>query len=426
MGFGGMLIPVVSTLVVLTLLPVLLSLVGPRMDWPRIRKESNGSRAWSAWARGVIRYRWIAAGTALAALALAIVPVFGMQIGQANSGSLASNGEAHDALVSLGQGGVGTGVLTPIELLVKPGADAPALAAAAAKVDGVRMAAVGAPGRGGEVHIVVVPERETVDGSSVAVVDDVRDAVRDLPGYDGLAGTGVQMQDYQRAVYDNFPLILALISLVTFVLLVRTFRSLMLPLKAVLLNLISVSAVFGIVTWFWQDGHGSAAIFGISGTGAVNFWLPVVIFAFLFGLSMDYEVFILARMREEYDRTGSTAYAVEHGLGRTGRLVTSAALILFFAFAALASAPETDTKVLATALGVGILLDATVVRALLVPALVSLFGKYNWWLPELVAKVLRVEPSPLQPDAAVPSIAGTRLDGRETGADVEREPIGVR
>ena len=125
---------------------------------------------------------------------------------------------------------------------------------------------------------------------------------------------------------------------------------------------------------------------------------------------MDYEVFILTRMREEYDRTGSTAYAVEHGLGRTGRLVTSAALILFFAFAALASSPGTDIKVLATALGIGILLDATVVRALLVPALVSLFGKYNWWLPAGAAKILRVEPSPMKPDQAVPP--GRRLRQR--------------
>lgn len=113
---------------------------------------------------------------------------------------------------------------------------------------------------------------------------------------------------------------------------------------------------------------------------------------------MDYEVFILARMREEYDDTGSTQAAVTTGLGRTGRLVTSAALILFFAFAALASAPGTDIKVLGTALGVGILIDATIVRALLVPALVSLFGKYNWWLPAGVARILRVAPSPLADD----------------------------
>ena len=136
-------------------------------------------------------------------------------------------------------------------------------------------------------------------------------------------------------------------------------------------------------------------MFGVDPTGAMTFWLPPLIFAFLFGLSMDYEVFILARMREEYDRSGSTQAAVVRGLGRTGRLVTSAALILFFAFAALASAPGTDIKVFATALGVGILLDATIVRALLVPSLVVLFGRWNWWLPEGIAKVLRVEPSPL-------------------------------
>jgi RND superfamily putative drug exporter len=123
----------------------------------------------------------------------------------------------------------------------------------------------------------------------------------------------------------------------------------------------------------------------------------VVIFAFLFGLSMDYEVFILARMREEYDRTGSTSMAVITGIGRTGRLVTSAALILFFAFSALATSPGTDVKVLGTALGVGILIDATIVRALLVPALVSVMGRWNWWLPAWVARALFVEPSPLAP-----------------------------
>jgi RND superfamily putative drug exporter len=310
-----------------------------------------------------------------------------------------------------------------MNILVKPGADAQAIATAAEQVDGVRMAVVTPPGKGGITDIVVVPELETVDNNSVAVVTAVRDAVKGLPGYDGTAGLGATVIDYQRAVYDNFPYVLALIALVTFILLVRTFRSILLPLKAVLLNLVSVSAVFGIATWFWQDGNGSDAIFNIAGTGAMTFWLPVLIFAFLFGLSMDYEVFILARMREEYDRTGSTAYSVEHGLGRTGRLVTSAALILFFAFAALASAPGTDIKVLATALGVGILLDATIVRALLVPALVSLFGKYNWWLPAGVAKLLRVEPSPLKPDVILP--ADYDADALGGDDDLKRDPVSV-
>lgn len=425
MGIGGMLIPVVSTLVVLTLLPAFLSLVGSKMDWPRLRKEGHASRGWSAWARGVVRFRWVAAGAAIAALAIAIVPVFGLQIGQSNSDSLASNGEAHDTLASLGDNGVGSGVLTTMNLLVKPGGDVQALAAAAEQVDGIRMAVPTPPGKGGVVDIIVVPDKETVDNNSVAVVTAVRDATKDLPDFNGLAGLGATVLDYQKAVYGHFPLVLTLIALVTFVLLVRTFRSILLPLKAVLLNLISVAAVFGIATWFWQDGNGSDAIFGITGTGAMTFWLPVLIFAFLFGLSMDYEVFILARMREEYDRTGSTAYAVEHGLGRTGRLVTSAALILFFAFAALASAPGTEIKVMATALGVGILLDATVVRALLVPALVSLFGKYNWWLPASVAKVLRVEPSPLKPDVTLPpGYDGDAIGGAE-GDDLKRDPMHV-
>src|SRR4029077_13879170 len=154
---------------------------------------------------------------------------------------------------------------------------------------------------------------------------------------------------------------------------------------------------FGLLTWFWQDGHGSNALFGIPATGAITFWIPLMVFAFLFGLSMDYEVFILARIREEYDRTGSTDTAVVQGIGRTGRLVTSAALILFFSSAALASAPNTDIKVLATGLGAGILLDATVVRALLVPALISWLGRWNWYLPAWLGRVLRVKPDAGRP-----------------------------
>ena len=134
-----------------------------------------------------------------------------------------------------------------------------------------------------------------------------------------------------------------------------------------LLNLISLAATLGVMVLFWQDGHGSNAIFGIAATGAVTFWIPLMVFAFLFGLSMDYEVFILSRIREEYDAGRSTNAAVIEGIGRTGRLVTSAALILFLAFAALASGPGTDLKTLATGLGFGILLDATIVRSVLVP-----------------------------------------------------------
>ena len=216
----------------------------------------------------------------------------------------------------------------------------------------------------------------------------------------GIAGVGAIALDYQKAVFGNFPLMFAVIALLTIALLTRAFRSVTLAVKAVLLNLISMAAAFGLMTWFWQEGHGSQALFGIPATGAITFWVPLMVFAFLFGLSMDYEVFILTRVREEYDRTGSTDGAVITGLGRTGRLVTSAALILFLAFASLASAPNTDIKVLATGLGAGILLDATIIRALLLPALVSLLGRWNWWFPAPVANLLRVPAGSLETNPA--------------------------
>ncbi|MDQ3094811.1 MAG: MMPL family transporter [Actinomycetota bacterium] len=403
MGIGGMLIPLVSVSVVLTLLPALLSSIGPRIDYPRIRHEGAASRGWSAWARLIVAHRFVATAAALVMLALLIIPVFSLKIGQSGLESQARSGPRYDTLQTLSDGGVGSGLLTPVEVLV-PVSEAEAAAEAAGGVDGVQLAVVGSTQ--GDVAVVdVLPTDVTVDSSGTAVVDDIRSAVEGaVDGEVGVAGLGATVEDYGSAVYDRFPYVLALISLITFVLLVRTFRSVLLPLKAVLLpfkavllNLLSLAAVFGSVVFFWQMGNGSDAFFSVSETGAITFWLPVLIFAFLFGLSMDYEVFILARMREEYDRTGDTAMAVITGIGRTGRLVTSAALILFFAFSALASSPGTDIKVLGTALGVGILIDATIVRALLVPALVSTFGRWNWWLPGWLARILWVEPSPLAP-----------------------------
>jgi len=150
----------------------------------------------------------------------------------------------------------------------------------------------------------------------------------------------------------------------------------------------------------FQKGYGADTIWGIEATGAINVEMPLVVFAFLFGVSMDYQVFIISRMREAYDRTGSTETAVIEGIGRTGRLVTSAALILGLAFVAFSGTPGTEAKIFATALGGGILIDATIIRGILAPAAVALFGRWNWWLPDWAARLLRVEPSPAQPDAA--------------------------
>jgi RND superfamily putative drug exporter len=395
-GYGGMLIPLVSTAVALTLLPALLGGIGPRVDWPRVRHEARASRGWTAWTRGVVRGRWAAAAVALAVVIVLIIPVFSLTTGETAASALAKDGPAHDAYQQLLAGGAPSGVLTPIEILTRT-PDARAVTAKLGRVPGIATVAFStAPdsNRAGTTVLLAIPRAETVNSASLQSVSAVRDAVRNTPGVIGVTGEGAIELDYQNAVFGNFPLMFAVIAFLTIVLLARAFRSVVLAVKAVLLNLISMAAAFGVMTWFWQQGHGSSAIFGIPATGAITFWIPLMVFAFLFGLSMDYEVFILSRLREEYDRTGSTDAAIVEGLGRTGRLVTSAALILFLAFASLASAPDTDVKVLATGLGVGILLDATLVRALLVPALVSLLGKWNWWFPRPVARVLRVSRPP--------------------------------
>ena len=247
--------------------------------------------------------------------------------------------------------------------------------------------------RGGLALIDAFP---VADGSTSAGRDtlaNARTAAHAAGAGVRVGGIGAENADFVSAIYGSFPEMIALIAILTFLLLARAFRSLLLPLKAVVLNVISVAAAWGVITLVWQNGHGSSLLWGIAATHSVTAWIPLMVFAFLFGLSMDYEVFILSRMREEFDRTGSTDAAVVRGIGRTGRLVTSAALILFLAFVSMASGPETDVKVFATGLAAGILLDATVIRALLVPAVVSLFGRWNWWLPARPARWLRVEPS---------------------------------
>jgi RND superfamily putative drug exporter len=391
-GMGGALIPLASVLVTLTLTPAILGGIGPKVDWPKIRHENKPSRGWTSWARLMVRRRWVAALVALAAIGVLFVSFLGIKIGAADSSSLAHSGAAYDSLQTLEKGGVNTGVLTPIEVLTDT-AKAQSVADTLAKVDGVTRAVV-PTGSGssvnGETVVLVFPDQETVNSTSVQVVRDVTSVAGNTDGVLGVTGLGNAQVDFLHAVYGNFPLMLLLIAFLTYVLLVRAFRSLLLPLKAVILNLVSLSAVYGLMVLFWQQGYGSDAIFGIAKTGAVTFWIPLMVFAFLFGLSMDYEVFILSRIREEYDAGASTDEAVVLGIGRTGRLVTSAALILFLAFAALASGPGTDLKVLATGLGFGILLDATIVRSVLVPSLVSLFGAWNWKLPDSMARLLRV------------------------------------
>jgi putative drug exporter of the RND superfamily len=397
MGYGGMLIPLVATVVAITLLPVILATIGPRLDRRRIGGRRSAEEGfWHRWSELVVRRRGLAALLAIAILAALLLPATNLHLGNADPDTIAKAGDAKQGLHALADSGIGKGAIAPIETIA-PEADAAAVVKAQAAVEGVHGAvAPDAAGwrRDGLALVAAVPREGDESQAGRDTVQQTRDAAHGASPDARVGGTGPLNADFIDAVYGSFPLMLALIGIVTFLLLARAFRSLLLPLKAVILNVLSIGAAWGIMTLVWQDGHGSDELWGIAATGSIASWIPFIVFAFLYGLSMDYEVFILARMREEYDITGDTNEAVVYGLSRTGRLVTSAALILFLAFASLASGPETDVKILATGLAAGILLDATVIRALLVPALVSLFGEWNWWLPVGVAKVLRVRPSP--------------------------------
>ena len=391
-GVGGMLIPLVSVAVSLTLLPVVLASLGPRLDWPHVRSDDKASRFWTRWARSVVRRRWISAGAAVAVLGALTVAATSLHLDSSNGdpNTLSQRGDAKIGLNRLEASGIGDGPLTPIEIL-SPRSNAAALVTRVGNVPGV-IGAVDPSGaawhREDRALVDVIPSNE-----SNSTVDGVRTAAHLLGSDVRVGGIVAQNSDFTSAVYGGFPLMIALLALLTFVLLARAFRSLLLPLKAVLLNVLSIAAAWGVVTLVWQKGYGSHLLWGIGAAGAIPSWLPLMVFAFLYGLSMDYEVFILARMREEYDATGSTDAAVVNGIGRTGRLVTSAALILFLGFLAMSTAPSTQVKMIATGLGAGILFDATVIRALLVPAAVSLFGRWNWWLPKAPARLLRVEAS---------------------------------
>jgi len=195
---------------------------------------------------------------------------------------------------------------------------------------------------------------------------------------------------------------------VTFGLLARALRSIVLPVKALVLNVLSIGAAYGITVLIWQHGAGTQLLFSQAASAAITVWVPIAVFAFLFGLSMDYEVFLLTRIREEHDHGHDTDDATRLGVARTGRLITSAALILFLAFIALSRGPTTDVKILATALALGIIIDATIVRGILAPAL----GPANWWTPRRPRNTQHARPreQPGKSPGPVPATQHTALE----------------
>jgi RND superfamily putative drug exporter len=404
-GLGGMLIPLVAITASITLLPVILAAWGPALDKRGLRSGSTTfSRGWASWGQLVVRRRWVAGALGLAIVLALAAPALSMNTGQPRANSLGGNGQPAKTLHALERQGVPSAVVFPIQVLTHGG---PATARQAATIAGATpgVYAVLAPEtssfrQGPDSLISVIPNAEGNTSAGTATVAHLRTALARAPGHVEVGGNTAQNVDFNSAVYGNFPLMLAVIAIVTFLLLARAFRSVVLAVKAVLVNLISLGATFGFLVLFWQNGHGSNLIYGVPATGSIRNWIPIVTFAFLFGISMDYEVFILARMREEYDRTGSTKQAVIRSLGHTGRLVTCAALILAISFASLTTNPDIVVQMIASGLAFGVLIDALIVRTLLVPALVAIMGRWNWWMPNGLARLLRLPPTTADQPAA--------------------------
>ncbi len=393
-GIGGMLIPAVSVLTAITLMPALLSVLGDRINSMRMLPKRMVDRGhpedggWGRWARFVLRRPWAVASVGMAIVVVLVVLGIQLNPNESQLKSFPGTGTAIAGRQMLANAGISPGVMKPFVTLVEQGQNAQAVATKERAVPGIVGAAV-PPGhgwhRGSDTLIEAFPAIDGAAPGIQGVIDRVNVALVGTTGT--LGGVPAVDRDFVHAIYGNFVYVLAFVLILTLVLLTRAFRSIVLPIKAVLLNLVSLGATYGIIVFIFQQGHGSS-LWNISATGAITAWIPLMIFAFLFGLSMDYEVFMLSRMREAYDETHSTERAIELGLARTGKLVTSAALILMFAFLVLSSSPGFEIKVFAIGLAAGIIFDATVIRTLLVPSLMALLGKWNWWLPNWTRRAL--------------------------------------
>jgi putative drug exporter of the RND superfamily len=418
-GLGGLVIPAVSVLCALTLLPVLLYFLGAPLDRVRLipgriteRREAETS-FWHRLARAIMRRPVVFAAATTAGLLALATPVFALELGPGSNKGIPQNLEGVRGLNIITEA-AGEGALAPTAILVdtgrQGGAADPQIEAAVRRltaglradreVAGVRFAegqqSVDATGR--YLNLQVIGESEYGSPPALDFVDRLRDDIIPAAGFpqgtDVFAGGGPPSGvDFLDVTYGAFPWLVLGVLVLTYFLLLRAFRSLLLPLKAILLNLLSIGAAYGLLVVFFK--FGAAEAFGLISFDQIEGWIPVFIFAMVFGLSMDYEVFLVSRMREEWDAGKPNDEAVAEGLAKTGRIVTAAGLIMFAAFMGFVAGSIVGLQQFGFGLATAILIDVTVVRALLVPSVMELFGRWNWWLPERIARVARVPASPL-------------------------------
>jgi uncharacterized membrane protein YdfJ with MMPL/SSD domain len=420
MGIGGFLIPLVSIAAAMTLQPALLSLYG-RGGVRRVRvlrfSDGRGRRGfWERLAAAIMRRPLAFLTGGAAVLIAAALPVFWLQLTPGSAQGIPKHPQAVHGFELLSRA-VGAGALSPTQIVVDSGRAGGAteptvqhsirtLIAGVRRDPEIRFVRYH-PTRpwldssGRYAQLVVVGKHEYGDAPAQRFVHRLRDRIIPAAGWPSgvrvLAGGGPpQGVDFIDRSYAVFPwLVLAVLGL-TYLLLLRAFRSLILPLKAVLLNLLSVGASYGALVAVFKWGLGRQ-LWGLYQFPQVEAWIPIFLFAMLFGLSMDYEVFLVTRMREAWDETRDNVRAVGLGLERTGRIVTAAAIVMVAAFSGFIAGRIVGLQEFGFGLAVAIFVDATIVRALLVPSLMALFGRYNWWLPARVARTVRVEPSPLEP-----------------------------
>ena len=416
LGIGGFLIPLVSVAAATTLLPALLSLFGRRGS-ARIRVGGLRHRAgmagepgfWLWLARAIMRrpVLFLAAGAAV--LLLAAAPAFALRLTPGSADGVPQtlpSVHGFDVLRSA----LGAGALSPTQVVIdtgrRGGAATPAASQAVARLTaGLRADPEVAAIRplieptGRYEELVVVGRHEYGRQQAQDFVARLRATIvprsRFPMGTRVLAGGGApQGVDFLQRSYHAFPLLVLAVLGLTYLLLLRAFRSLLLPLKAVLLNLLSVSASYGMLVVFFRWGVGARTL-GLYRFDQIEGWIPIFLFALLFGLSMDYEVFLVTRMREAWDAGLDNTHAVAEGLERTGRIVTAAAIIMVAAFSGFVAGRIAGLQEFGLGLAVAIFVDATIVRAVLVPSLMAVLGRWNWWLPTRVARIARVSPSPL-------------------------------
>ncbi|MFD0314825.1 MMPL family transporter [Streptomyces flavalbus] len=400
LGAAAAVTVLVAAVAALTLAPALLGIVGRNVDRWRVRTpvdepdDEGGADAWHRWGAAIGRRPWLFLLTGVLALGVLAVPAAGMRLGHVDAGA-GPTGHTDRRAYDLVSDGFGPGTNGQVTVVVeRPGSlDPRELYDALAATPGV--AHVSTPAATADQALLtatVTPDSGPQDQATSEVLDRLRDDT--LP--DVLAGTGAEAHltgttaaqlTFRDVVRDRLPVIIAVVVAAAFLLLLTVFRSLLVALKAALLNLLSIAAAYGVVVAVFQWGWGGA-LFGVPEPVPVESYVPMMMFAIVFGLSMDYEVFLLSRVREAWLASGDNRLSVAEGLAGTARVITCAALIMTSVFFAFLLSTNVVIKMLALGLGVSVVVDATVVRLVLVPATMFLLGRANWWLPRWLDRVL--------------------------------------